>query len=205
MNEILNWIYNYIEAIGTFISIIYIYFSIKQKIWLWPLGLISSILYVYIFYDHKIYADMGLQLYYVVISIYGWYSWNRSNIHSNNQTNVQLLRNNHKLTIVLLAVSFIIFIIISQILIYFTDSPIPYADAFTTSLSIVATWMLAKRYIENWLIWILIDAVSSLIYMYKDLYFTVFLYGVYTIMAVVGYRTWLMDLKGNKHDTIYLQ
>jgi nicotinamide mononucleotide transporter len=201
MTAIYDWLsVNYIEALGTIISIVYLYFSIKQNIWLWPLGLVSSAFYVYIFFVAKIYADMGLQVYYVLISIYGWYTWSVANKKTENDSRIKTVKSNDSLLISLAFASIILFIILSQILIHFTDSNIPYIDAFTTSLSIVATWMLAKRYIEHWMVWIVVDAVSSFVYVYKELYFTVFLYLIYTIMAVVGLQAWLKDMKLKTQD-----
>jgi len=191
MDTVLSWIAaNYIEALGTLVSIVYLYFSIKQNILLWPLGLISSAIYVYIFFVAKIYADMGLQVYYVLISIFGWYNWAESNKEETGKSKIKNVHEERSLIWYLLFSSIILFVLLSQILIHFTDSTIPYLDALTTALSIVATWMLAKRYIEHWLIWIFVDALSSGIYVYKGLYFTVFLYVVYTAMAVVGYKEW---------------
>jgi nicotinamide mononucleotide transporter len=89
-----------------------------------------------------------------------------------------------------LVLTSVLFVVISQILLHYTNSQIPYWDAFTTATSITATWMLAKKYIEHWLIWIVVDLVSSALYVYKNLYFTVFLYLVYTAMAIVGYLQW---------------
>ncbi len=196
MTAIYDWLsVNYIEATGTIISIVYLYFSIKQNIWLWPLGLVSSAFYVYIFFVAKIYADMALQVYYVLISIYGWYTWSVANEKTETDARIKSVKNNDGLVISLTFVSIILFIILSQILIHFTDSNIPYIDAFTTSLSIVATWMLAKRYLEHWMVWIIVDGVSSVVYVYKELYFTVFLYIIYTVMAVVGLQAWMKDLK----------
>jgi len=196
MDSVLTWLSaNYIEALGTIASIIYLYFSIKQKIWLWPLGLISSAFYVYIFFNAKIYADMGLQVYYVLISIYGWYAWAKANEKSGNKSKIKTIKGKKQLTLYLSMSALLLFLCLSQILIYFTDSSIPYIDAFTTALSIVATWMLAKRYIEHWQVWIVVDAISSVVYLYKGLYFTVFLYAIYTVMAVVGFNEWMKDSK----------
>jgi nicotinamide mononucleotide transporter len=152
------------------------------------------------FFVAKIYADMGLQVYYVLISIYGWYTWSVANKKTENDSRIKTVKSNDSLLISLAFASIILFIILSQILIHFTDSNIPYIDAFTTSLSIVATWMLAKRYIEHWMVWIVVDAVSSFVYVYKELYFTVFLYLIYTIMAVVGLQAWLKDMKLKTQD-----
>jgi nicotinamide mononucleotide transporter len=195
MNSITPWLLNhYDEVLGTLFSFIYLYFSIKQNIWLWPLGIISSAIYAWVFFDSHIYADMALQFYYVAISIYGWYYWHLGQMEqTEKQVKVQFTEKN--LWFRLLPVTVLLFLLISQILIRFTDSEIPYWDAFTTAASITATWMLAKKYIEHWLIWIIVDLISSGLYFYKELYFTILLYLVYTVMAVIGYIQWKKDIK----------
>ena len=194
MNEILLWLTaHYEEVLGTIVSLIYLYFSIKQNIWLWPLGLISSAIYVYVFFKAGIYADMALQVYYVVISVYGWYYWNQKVVEDENER-LKVHSTEKQTAVYILLITAVLFVIISQVLIRFTDSQIPYWDAFTTAASITATWMLAKKYIEHWLVWFVVDTVSSGVYVFKGLYFTVFLYLVYTVMAVVGYFQWKKTL-----------
>ncbi len=195
MANVLPWfISHYDEVLGTLFSLIYLYFSIKQNIWLWPLGIIGSAIYASIFFNARIYADMGLQIYYVLISIYGWYHWSFGKDGNHGPQKIKVKYTGRKTALILVLITSLLFIIISQILIYFTDSEIPYWDAFTTAVSISATWMLAKKYIEHWLIWIVVDLVSSGIYFYKELYFTIFLYLIYTIMAIIGYLKWKKDI-----------
>lgn len=185
----------YIEALATITSIVYVYLSVKQNILLWPFGLISSALYVYTFFVAKIYADMGLYVYYVAMSVYGWFVWSSTENKEPGKTKIRSIKNQKYLNLYLGLSFIILFVAISQILVHFTDSQIPYVDAFTTSLSFVATWMLAKRYIEHWIIWIFVDALSCGVYLYKELYFTVFLFVVYTIMAIVGLKSWSKEYK----------
>ena len=196
MIAILDWLSdNYIEFLATLTSIIYVIFSVKQKIWLWPFGLISSVLYVYTFFDAKIYADMGLYMYYVIMSIYGWLMWSKSNRNQSRKSKIISLKGESKTILILFFVSIITFVIILLILVYLTDSTIPYIDAFTTSLSFVATWMLAKRYLEQWHIWIFVNLVSCGVYFYKELYITVLLFFGLAVMAVVGLKEWSKDFE----------
>jgi len=190
MELIIKWLSgNYIELLGAILGIAYIFFSIKQSILTWPVGLLTSILYVWVFFVSKLYADMGLQVYYVAISIYGWYEWLRGN-QSNHSEPIQVSRLSMKLGFILAIVSLLLFILIWFILKNYTDSPVPMADAFATALSIVATWMLARKILEHWLVWIFVDAFSIGLFWYKDLLPTVILFVVYTVMAFVGYREW---------------
>jgi len=180
---------NYIELLGAILGIVYVFLSIRQNILTWPVGLLSSILYVWIFFDSKLYADMGLQMYYVFISIYGWHEWLKGN-QDNARAKLEVSRLNLKLGLLLTVISLLIFGVIWLVLINYTDSQVPIADSLATSLSIVATWMLARKILEHWLVWIFVDAFSIGLFIYKDLLPTVILFVVYTIMAVVGFVEW---------------
>lgn len=184
---------HYIELVGTVFGFFYIYFEIKEKIWLWPIGLLTSLLYIVVFYNAKIYADMGLQFYYVGVSIYGWYWWIYAK--KKNEKKLPIIRLQRKTGLILALLSVLFFIIISQFLKYYTDSPIPYIDALTTSLSITATWMLARKYLEQWYIWIFVNAVSAGVYIYRDLYITVTLFIAYFLLAIVGLEQWKRNEK----------
>jgi len=194
MTDLFGWfLKNFDEITGTIIALAYLYFSIKQNIWLWPLGIISSAIFAYVFFRSKIYAGMGLQIYYVIISIYGWYNWWKVRNGNKLSTTVKSLLGNYKLMVVLLLIVIFLFVVLFQILVH-TDTNVPYYDALISALSIVATWMLAKKYIEHWWVWLLADPISIGIFIYQKLYFMVILYFIYSIMAIVGYKSWKKDL-----------
>ena len=136
---------------------------------------------------------MSLQAYYVVISIYGWVHWNKG---SGDQKSVKVTRASGKVLIGTVLASFILWFVIYKIL-KLTNSDVPVGDAFTTAAAIVATWMLARKLLENWLFWIVIDSVSVILYVYKGLWATTVLYVVYTIVAVIGYFSWRRDMMRN--------
>ncbi len=193
MHEIISWIRdNYIELIAASLGLIAIFLQIRQKIFYWPVSIVLVSLYIIVYLKAKLYADMSLQVYYLIISFYGWYYWifGKKNKAENK---VPVTFASRKLLIKLLIAGILFFVIISQILVHLTDSDLPYWDAFTTALSFVATWMLARKIIENWLVWIVVDAVSIGIYIYKGLYPTTVLFTVLTILAFVGYYTWRKD------------
>jgi len=191
--EIGEWLVgNKIEVLGAILGIAYIFFSIRQNILTWPTGLLTSVLYVFVFFQSKFYADMGLQVYYVFISIYGWYFWIKGkNTDSGEKVPVRVTP--RKLWILLAFITLFLYLLLLFILLKMTDSDVPYMDSLTTALSITATWMLARKYIEHWLIWIFIDLVSSGLYIYKNLWPTVVLFGIYTVMAIFGYLKWKKD------------
>ena len=179
----------WIEIFGVVTGIIYVILEVRQNRLLWPLGIITSAAYVIIFFTGKFYADMGLQLYYVLISIYGWYYWSGGGSRRERQE-VPVVRINRRQTLLLFIVFIAIWAGIYFILDSYTDSPVPAGDSFTTALAIVATWMLTRKIIEQWFLWIIANVVSIGLYIYKGLYPTVILYAVYTAMAVYGYIEW---------------
>lgn len=195
MELLIKWLSdNYIELLGAILGIAYIFFSIRQSILTWPVGLLTSLLYVWVFFVSKLYADMGLQMYYVAISIYGWYEWLFGN-QTNHTESIKVSRINFRMGVILSVVSILLFFVIWYVLKNYTDSPVPMADSLATALSIVATWMLARKILEHWLIWIFVDAFSIGLFWYKDLMPTVVLFLVYTVMAYIGYREWKQEFE----------
>ena len=196
----LDWIIrNYIEITGAVLGVLFLYFEIKQNWWLWPLGVLTSFFYIFIFYQAKFYADMGLQVYYVVISIYGWWYWWRGS--SDSKEELPIVRLSSKLAWTLVGLTVPMFVLISFILVRFTDSPVPYWDAFTTAISITATWMLARKILEQWFLWMLVNLVSLVLYVYKGLYPTVVLFAFYSVLSFVGYVQWKRSLSTVKDNT----
>lgn len=186
----MDWLVNnYIEVIGAVTGLIYLYLEIRQNIWLWPVGIVTSAFYIHIFFASKFYADMGLQVYYLVISIYGWYHWLTGG-KAQNRDDLPVTRIDWRTALFLLPVTAVIFAIIAFVLIRYTDSPVPLGDAFTTALSITATWMLARKIIEQWWVWVVVNLVSLGLYVYKGLYPTSVLFFFYFSMAIVGYFEW---------------
>ena len=196
MSDLLEeWLINHwVELSGAALGLLYIYFSIKQNILTWPTGLLTSLLYTYVFFQSKFYADMGLQVYYVGISVYGWFYWLKGEQKNKTSKYVLVKKTSKSLFIKITVLSVILFSAILTILLNFTDSDVPISDSLTTTLSIVATWMLARKYIEHWIIWIFVDLFSVGLYAYKNLWPTVVLFVVYSIMAIIGYNQWKKEL-----------
>ncbi len=192
-----TWVWqNIFELSGALLGLLYIFFSIRQHILTWPTGLFTSLLYTVVFFQTGFYADMGLQVYYVAISIYGWHYWIKGGKHRtpDESNHVPVKKTPARILWIGLLATAIIYVLILVILLNFTDSTVPYMDSLTTAFSITATWMLAKKYIEHWLIWIFVDLFSAGLYVYKELWPTVILFLVYTVMAVIGYIEWKKDL-----------
>ncbi len=196
MSVILSWIAdNYFELIASGIGFIAIFLQIKQNVWYWLVSIVMVSMYIYIYIDAKLYADMSLQVYYLVISFYGWYMWLFGNITNHKKSELHVGSATKRLMGILVIISILLFFFIAWVLMTFTNSDLPYWDSFTTALSFIATWMLARKILENWLIWIFVDAVSVGIYIYKDLYPTAILFFCLTILAFVGYSKWKKDMQ----------
>ena len=227
---------NYIEIFGAITGILYVIFEIRQNLWLWPVGIITSAVYIWVFFTSKLYADMSLQGYYLVISILGWYWWVKGSglraqgsgqkkasspfeggyeqrvnspleggqgdvkdLSSNpspdsNRLNVSRL--SLKTGIILAGVFLGLYFVMWLALDKLTDSPVPEWDSFITSLSIIATWMLARKIYEHWFLWIIVNTAASMLFFTRGLYPTVILYIVYCAMSFVGLIEWKKSLPG---------
>jgi len=186
---------NWLELTAVLASFVYLYCSIKQYISLWIWGTLSSCLYVYVFYQTHFYAGAFLQIYYIAISIYGYLYWylKKDDKEDNQQLNIK--HAGAKISILLIGIISILTLIVGYILKHYTDSYVPFSDAFTFAGGLVATWMLARKYLEHWLFWLVIDCFSVALYSLQHLYLTAILYAVYFIMAIVGYVEWKKSIK----------
>jgi len=185
-----------LEIAGVIFSLLYLWLSIRRNILLWPVGILSALLYIIVFYRSAFYADMSLNVYYFFISIYGWITWSAKNTEQ--KPGLRIRQTGSRLWILLSGISLVLFLAGGFILEKYTDSPVPYWDAFTTALSITATWMLTRKLIEHWLLWVIVDLVSLALYIYRGLYPTALLFLIYTIMAVVGYLEWKKEMLRNE-------
>jgi nicotinamide mononucleotide transporter len=260
--DIYNWISNnYIEIFGAATGILYVFLEIKQNLWLWPVGIITSAVYIWVFFTGKLYADTSLQVYYLVISVLGWYWWlrgkrgrvgegemggvgatERQRVQGStsplegtgqraqgnnspfedrsvaeiplrrkpvptegregggdvnrNQMPVKLIvhRINLKSGIILTIVFVLLYFVMWLVLDRLTDSPVPACDSFITSLSIVATWMLARKIFEHWYLWIVVNAFAAGLFLMRGLYPTLILYIVYCAMSFAGLIEWRKSL-----------
>lgn len=192
---------NWMEVVGTLSALLYLYLSIRENIWLWPVGFVTSFFYMLIFFQSRLYADMGLQVYYLWVSVYGWFHWmgRRQSAKPETQLVTRCLSSRGWLTYLAMVLggSILLYFILRAVPLWLglPPSELPLGDAFTTAGGIVATWMLARKILENWLFWVVVNAVSLGMYLYKDLHITAGLFVVYTLMAVVGYYRWKLNLK----------
>ncbi len=183
----------YLEIIGTIVGLIYLWLEYNASIHLWIASVAMPIVYTFIFFDAGLYADMGIQIYYVLASIYGFVCWKWAIGCKDKENSAKKLKIDHTPRHLITPLSFVsvaLTFAIAYILIAFTDSNVPWWDSITTSLSFVAMWLMARKYIEQWWVWIVVDVISSGLYIYKELYFTAGLYTLYALIAYFGYKKW---------------
>ena len=180
---------NYLEITGTLIGLIYLWLEYRASIYLWIAGIIMPAIYIFVYYRAGLYADFGINIYYLLAAVYGWIVWMRG-AGRESKAELPITHTLPERYLPLTAVFLAAFLGIAWILIRFTDSNVPWLDSFTTALSIIGMWMLARKYVEQWWAWILVDVVCCGLYIYKELYFTSALYGLYSIIAIFGYFKW---------------
>jgi nicotinamide mononucleotide transporter len=178
---------NWLENIGIITSLICIYLNTQQNVWGWFWAIVSSAIYGIIFYQARLFSDMGLQGVFIILSIYGWFSWR---FGSQEKTVLSVSRVSLKISIICL-VFFLIFTLASGYLFsQYTKASLPYLDSSLTAISLIATWMTARKYLENWLLWIFANIVYVGMYLYKGLNGTAVLYALLIVLAVKGYQDW---------------
>lgn len=196
--------FSLLEIIGTLIGVLYLVLEYRANVWLWPVGVIMPLIYIFVCYDAGIYADMGINVYFFLAAIYGWIVWYKGNSRRSSEGDssegepMSIVRTSRKEWAWCAVVFAAVFALLAYILINFTPSTVPYSDSFTTSLSVVGMWMLAHKRIEHWLLWVAVDAVSTVMYINKGLYPTSGLYLLYTIIAIAGYFKWQRMMRSEK-------
>ena len=194
---------HWLDILGTITGLVYIYQEYKASIYLWLTGIIMPVIYIFVYLDAHLYADFGMQVYYVLASVYGFltWQWNKFMKKGDGSRHTEELPITHmplRAVIPAMAVFLVMWVGIYYILILFTNSTVPVLDSFGNALSIIGLWALARKYVEQWLIWIVADIELSALYVYKDIPFTAMLYALYVVIAVAGYRKWLQIMKKEK-------
>ena len=182
------------EMLAVFLSISYILLAIKQNLWSWVAAFFSTLIYSILFFDASLLMDSALNIFYLVMAVYGWYSWKYGNIKAQNeqlQITTYGITNNFKIIGILILIS----IVLGYIMANYTSADFAYLDTFTTVFAVFATYMLAKKVLENWIYWVVIDTVSIYIYIQKGFYLTAVLFAIYTVLACVAYIQWKKEYK----------
>lgn len=184
---------NILEIAGTLVGVLYLYWEYKGDIKLWIAGIIMPAISLYVYYNAGLYADFGINIYYFLASIYGLAIWLFGmKGDKGDRFELKVAHTSRKLYLPLSLAFLVLWIVIGEILIHFTNSTVPWIDSFTTALSIIGMWMLARKLIEQWWAWLLVDVVSSCLYVYKGVYFYAALYAAYSVIVFFGYKKWKM-------------
>lgn len=182
---------SWLEATAVVFGLASVWYSKQEHIWVYPTGIVSVLIYVFITYQYQLYADMGINGYYFVMSIYGWYHWTDTGNTAKEQ--IPISKNSFKenvLAVVIMATSFTII----RFGLDYTDSDVPGWDSFTTATAITGMWLMARKKLENWIAWIITDIVAVPLYLYKGLPLTSFQFLVFTALATWGYFSWKKKL-----------
>ncbi len=177
-----------LEWLGVITGTLCVWLAAKNSIWNWPVAIVSVIIYIFIFFDSKLYADMGLQFYFFGMNIYGWYFWSRQRNNQDETRSISLIT---KKEILLSVAGIIIFTLVLGFLLHKkTDASFPFIDSFCTACSLIGQIFLARKVLQNWLIWIFVDAIYVGVYFSKDLYATGLMYAIYIVIATIGFLDW---------------
>lgn len=185
------FIENWVSIIGAIIGLLYLYFEYKANIWMWPASIIMSVFYVYIFYSTWLYASMGIYMYFLIASVYGWIRWFLKDRNVDTGEHI-ITRMNKRFVLPMIAAVLIVFGIIYFILLRYSidQSYVTIGDAFTTSLNVVALWMASRKWAEQWLLLIPANVISCcLLYVQGDIMSTG-LFSVFFIVSILGYFKW---------------
>lgn len=181
-----------LELFAALFGAISVYLSVRENIWSWPTAIVNVLLYVLVFYGAKLYADMGLQVVYAVISAYGWYHW----LHGGADRGIlHVSRTPRRETLLLAATTVAGAAVLGTIFARTTDASLPYLDSSLTATSLAAQWMMTRKYVENWLVWIAVDIVYVPMFIYKKLYPTAALYALFLVLATMGWMRWRRSLQ----------
>lgn len=183
----------WMEAIATVFGLLCVWLTIRQNVFCWPAGLVQVFLFIFIFYEARLYADVVLHIIYVGLSIYGWVHWSKRDRAPLAVTVVRYLP--LWMAVVIAGTG-----VWGYALTRFTDASVPYFDSFVVMASLVAQWLMARKKLESWHFWIVADIVAVGVYSYKELYLTTALYFVFLILAVTGYVAWRKDLRMQKQS-----
>ena len=202
---------HWLDIVTTVLGLAYILLEYRASIWMWLVGFLMQALGIVLYYQKGLYADCGMEFYYLAMTVYGWWRWAKmsqgdgsfvtSDADVTKEPSLCDIRHFPKrLVLPWLILIGAVWALIYWLLITFTNSNVPVADSFTTALSIVGIWALAHKYLEQWFIWIAVDVVTSILYFYKDIPFKASLYALYVVIAVMGWFKWRRMMKQEYQD-----
>ena len=178
---------HWLDITTTALGLAYILLEYKANVWMGVVGFMMQSLGIVLYYQKGLYADCGMEFYYLAMTVYGFIAWMR---HKTKTKELPIRHMPKRMAFIWTCIGLGIWALIYFVLNRFTNSTVPVADAFTTAFSVVGIWALARKYLEQWFVWIVVDVVTSALYFYKDIPFKASLYALYVIIAVFGYFKW---------------
>jgi nicotinamide mononucleotide transporter len=180
-----------LELVAVLFGVVSVLLSVREYIWSWPTALVNVALYFVLFYKTGLYSDMGLQVVYFGLSIYGWYEW----LHGGaGHTVLRVSRTPSRAWATMFAIGVAFWALWGKLMSGLAGSSLPYLDAATVTVSLCAQWMMTRKLLENWTVWIVVDVVYVGMFIYKGLYLTAFNYAIYLVLAVMGHIAWKRSL-----------
>lgn len=195
--QILGTHTTWFELFAVLCGLLSVWFMKKENILVYPFGILNVLIYVYICFSAKLYAYAGINVFYAVMSIYGWYNWVRKG-PDDESLKITRLKKSHIVGYLCLILVF--FVVLRVLLVTLTNSEVPTWDAVTTAVYIIGMWLLARKKIENWIAWIAGDTISVALFAYEKLYFSSFQFLVFTIIAIFGFLEWRNKLLQASHS-----
>jgi nicotinamide mononucleotide transporter len=183
-----------LELTAVVFAIAYLILAVRENILCWVAAGISTVIFLAIFWDVKLYMESGLQVYYLAMAVFGWHQWRQV---GNGSTSLQVSMWSMRKHLVALALIAMLTLISGYLLNSGTDAKLPYLDSFTTWASVVTTVMVARKVLENWVYWLVIDSVSIYLYIDRELYFTAILFAVYIVIIFFGWFSWSKNYQRN--------
>ena len=179
----------WLELVAFVLAVAMVVFNIRVNATGWPLAIVSSLLYFALFWNSKLYGDASLQIFFALVATWGWWQWLRGTAADGSALRVTWL--SARARWVLLAALAVAWPATGLFLRRYTDTDVPWWDAFPTAASVIGQWLLGRKHVENWAVWLVVNAVSVGLFAYKGLWLTVLLYLVFIVMSVVGWRAWV--------------
>ena len=181
-----------VELVAVAFGLLSVYLSTREHIISWPTAIVNVGIFFFLFWKAKLYADAVLQLIYLVLSVYGWYEWLYGGAR---HSRLRVSRAHRMHWLVLVPLFLVAGLALGAMLDRYTDSPLPYFDALLTSASLVAQWMMTRKLLENWIIWIVADIVYVPVFIQRGLPFTALQYAVFLVLAGMGWMSWRQSLR----------
>ena len=187
---------NWLESTAVIFAILYLILAVKQNILCWTAGIISSVLYFFIMQKAGLYMEAYLQVFYVVMGIYGWSQWSASNASNPSFIVNTWSKYQHMITI---SIILVLSLLSGFLLERYTDAALPFLDALVSWGAVVATYMVAKKLLENWIYWFVIDATSIFLFIERGLWLSAILFATYLVIIFLGYQSWNKVRGGQKY------